>query len=72
MLKILFSYYINYIILLLYSAGSMTERILGLRVSEIEIDPLVCTINPLTPKSDWHLIFPYTVTFESHVSVQNI
>lgn len=50
MLKILFSYYINYIIILLYSAGSMTERILGLRVSEIEIDPLVCTLWAVFPK----------------------
>ena len=24
-------------------------------------------INPLTPKSDWHLISPYTVIHKSHI-----
>ena len=30
------------------------------------------TINPLTPKSDQHLISPYNITLESHIKVMRI
>ena len=33
---------------------------------------IVVTINPLTPKSDWHLISPYNFTPESHSMVMRI
>ena len=35
---------------------------------------LICgkRINPLTPKSDWHLISPYNITTESHINVMRI
>ena len=35
---------------------------------------LICgkRINPLTPKSDWHLISPYNITIESNISVMRI
>ena len=29
-------------------------------------------INPLTPKSDWHLISPYCITPESKIKVRRI
>ena len=29
-------------------------------------------INPLTPKSDWHLISPYCITSESKIKVRRI
>ena len=29
-------------------------------------------INPLTPKSDWHLISPYCITPESNIKVGRI
>ena len=29
-------------------------------------------VNPLTPKSDWHLISPYNITPESHIMVMRI
>ena len=29
-------------------------------------------INPLTPKSDWHLISPYCITPESNIKVMRI
>ena len=29
-------------------------------------------INPLTPKSDWHLISPYCITPESNIKVRRI
>ena len=28
--------------------------------------------NPLTPKSDWHLISPYNITSEPHINVTRI
>ena len=27
------------------------------------------SVNPLTPKSDWHLISPYSITPKSHIKV---
>ena len=29
-------------------------------------------MNPLTPKSDQHLISPYNITLESHINVKRI
>ena len=29
-------------------------------------------LNPLTPKSDYHLISPYNITLESHIKVTRI
>ena len=34
--------------------------------------PLFFKINPLTPKSDHHLISPYNITPESHIKVMRI
>ena len=31
-----------------------------------------CPFNPLTPKSDWHLISPYHITPESNTRVRRI
>ena len=28
--------------------------------------------NPLTPKNDWHLIYPYNITLESNIKVMRI
>ena len=35
---------------------------------------LICgkRINPLTPKSDWHLFSPYNINIESHINVMRI
>ena len=30
------------------------------------------SLNPLTPKSDYHLISPYNITPESHIEVMGI
>ena len=32
---------------------------------------IVC-FNPLSPKSDWHLISPYNISPESHIVVMGI
>ena len=31
-----------------------------------------CLFNPLTPKNDWHLISPYSITPESNIKVRRI
>ena len=33
---------------------------------------MVGSLNPLTPKSDQHLISPYNITPESHIKVKRI
>ena len=49
-----------------------------MRKSNISADGLedisnkVPTVNPLTPKSDKHLISPYKITSDSHIQIMEI
>ena len=38
----------------------------------VSIESEVPTVNPLTPKSNKHLISPYKITSDSHIQVMEI